>query len=102
MSERQSAALVRKFAREDSNPTHPAFAGTLQQTANLANENCDRATALAHTLSSQLREAQNRINQLEFEADRLVDRLRAEAKTAIAKLQSQACRSMKSTSMAAW
>jgi hypothetical protein len=29
----------------------------LQQAANLANENCDRATALAHTLSAQLREA---------------------------------------------
>jgi chromosome segregation ATPase len=90
MSERQSATLVRRFAHEDSNPAHPAFAEKLQQAANLANENCDRATALAHTLSAQLREAQNRINQLEFEADGLVDRLRAEAKTAVAKLQSEA------------
>ena len=88
MGERQSATLVRKFAHEGSNPAHPAFAGKLQQAANLANENCDRATALAHTLSAQLREAQNRINQLEFEADGLVDRLRAEAKSAVAKLQS--------------
>jgi chromosome segregation ATPase len=90
MSELQSATLVRKFAHEDSNPANTAFAGKLQQTAILANENCDRATALAHTLSAELREAQNRINRLELEADGLVDRLRAEAKTAVAKLQSEA------------
>jgi hypothetical protein len=82
--------LLANSAHEDSNPANPAFAGKLQQAAILANENCDRATALAHTLSAQLREAQNRINRLEFEADGLVDRLRAEAKTAVAKLQSEA------------
>jgi hypothetical protein len=89
MGERQSAALVRNFAHEGSNQANLAVAEKLQQATNLANENCDRATALAHTLSAQLREAQNRINQLEFEADGF-DRLRAEAKTAVAKLQSEA------------
>jgi len=89
MGEGQSAALVRNFAREASNQANLAFAEKLQQATHLANENCDRATALAHTLSAQLREAQNRINQLEFEADGL-NRLRAEAETAAAKLQSEA------------
>src|SRR5437879_4617485 len=78
--------------RKDPDPAaaDPAFVAKLQQTANLANENCDRAMALAHKLSAQLREAQSRINQLELEADGLVDRLRAEAETAVAKLQSDA------------
>jgi hypothetical protein len=89
MGERQSAALVRNFAHEGSKQANLAVAEKLQQATNLANENCDRATALAHTLSAQLREAQNRINQLEFEADGL-NRLRAEAKTAVSKLQSEA------------
>jgi DNA anti-recombination protein RmuC len=83
MSERQSAPSVHEFRREDSDPADPAFVANLQQSGNLANENCDRALALAHKLSAQLREAQHRINQLELEADGLVDRL----KTAVAKLQ---------------
>jgi hypothetical protein len=89
MGERQSAASVRNFVHEGSNQANLALAEKLQQATNLANENCDRATALAHTLSAQLREAQNRINQLELEADGL-NRLRAEARTAVAKLQSEA------------
>ena len=88
MRERQSAPSVRKFAREDPEPADSAFEA--KQAANLANENCDRAMALAHKLTAQLREAQNRINQLEIDADGLVDRLRADAETAVAKLQSDA------------
>lgn len=42
-----------------------------------------RAVALAQTLSNQLREAQDRINQLEREADGLGDQLLAEAKAII-------------------
>lgn len=89
MSERQSAPSVRQFTREDPEPGDPAFEAKLQQRANLTNENCDRAMALAHQLTAQLREAQKRINQLEIEAAGLV-RLRAEAETAVAKLQSDA------------
>jgi predicted nucleic acid-binding Zn-ribbon protein len=76
------------LARENTAAVDPALVAKLQQAANLANENCDRATALAHTLSAELREAYFRINQLE--ADGLVERLRAEAETAVAKLQSDA------------
>ena len=88
MVEHQSAPSVRNFARED--PADPILVAKLQQAVNLANQNCDRATALAHKLSGQLRDAQDRINQLELEADGLVDRLHGEAQTAVAKLQSDA------------
>jgi ATP-dependent Clp protease ATP-binding subunit ClpA len=90
MSDRHLAPLVHKLARENPGPADPAFVVKLQQAANLANENCDRAIGLAHKLSAQLRETQSRINQLELEADWLVDRLRAEIETAVAKLQSDA------------
>jgi hypothetical protein len=88
MVEHQSALSVRQFAREDE--ADSILVTKLQQAVNLANQNCDRATALAHKLSGQLREAHDRINQLEFEANGFVDRRRAEAQTAIAKLQSGA------------
>ena len=90
MTQSQSAPSVPNLARENAAPADPAFVAKLQQAANLANENCDRATALAHTLSGQLREAQSRINQLELEADGLVERLRADVETVVAKLQSDA------------
>ena len=45
---------------------------------------------LAHSLSAQLREAQSRINQLEFGADKLAARLWAEAECAVLRLQSDA------------
>src|SRR5262249_7494578 len=90
MSEPQSAPAARKSARETPDPADPAFVAKLQQAANLANENCDRATALAQKLSGQLRTAQDRINELENGADGLVDRLRAEVEAAIAKLKSDA------------
>jgi chromosome segregation ATPase len=90
MSENRSAPSGHKFARDAATPADPTFVAKLQQVVNRANENCDRASALAHKLSAQLREAQSRINQLELEADGLADRLRSEADSAIAKLQSEA------------
>jgi chromosome segregation ATPase len=97
MRESHSASSVHEFVREDPDPgaADPAFVAQLQHEAKVANENCDRAMALAHKLSAELREAQSRINQFEHEADGLVDRstfdqLRVEAETAVAKLQSDA------------
>jgi hypothetical protein len=88
MSE-QSVHLGQEFGSRNSVPADPIVAN-LQQSANLANENCDRAVALAQTLSAQLREAQDRINQLEREADGLGDKLLAEAKAIIQEVQSRA------------
>ena len=82
MSE-QSVVSGQEFGSRDTDPADPAFVANLQQSANLANENCDRAVALAHKLSAHLREAQDRINQLEREADGNFDNLLAEAKAAI-------------------
>ena len=90
MSQSESTPSAPKSVREDGAPADPAFVAKLQQAAKLANENCDRATILAHTLSAQLREAQSRINQLEAETDGLADRLWAEAETGLAKLQADA------------
>jgi len=90
MSQSQSAPSVPNSASEDGTSADPAFAAKLRQVAKLANENCDRATILAHTLSAQLREAQSRINQLEAQADGLADQLWAEAETTLVKLQSEA------------
>ena len=92
MRESHHALSVHEFAPEDSDPVpaDPALVAKLQQAAKLANENCDRAMALAHKLSTQLREAQSRINQLELEVDGLVHRLRKESETAVVKLQSDA------------
>jgi chromosome segregation ATPase len=89
MRESHSALPVREFAREDPDPVpaDPALVARLQQAAKLANENCDRAMALAHKLSAQLREAESRINQLKLDGDRL-----GETETALAKLQSHVAR----------
>jgi hypothetical protein len=89
MSE-QSIASGQEFGSRDSDPADPAFVANLQQSANLANENCDRAVALAHKLSAQLQEAEDRINQLERERDGFFDQLLAEAKAAIQDVQSNA------------
>jgi hypothetical protein len=86
----QSIASGQEFGSQDSDPPDPAFVVNLQQSANLANENCDRAVALTHTLSAQLQEAEHRINQLETERDGFFDRLLAEAKAAIQDVQSNA------------
>ena len=56
-----------------------AVVAKIQRAADLSNENCDRAMALAHKLSMQLRAAEDRINQLEAEVELLRDRaVRAE------------------------
>jgi chromosome segregation ATPase len=46
----------------------------IQKAAQLANENCDRAMALAHKLAMQLRAAEDRITQLEAEVALFRDR----------------------------
>ena len=51
-----------------------AIVTKIQRAADLSNENCDRAMALAHKLSMQLRAAEDRINQLEAEVELLRDR----------------------------
>ena len=83
MSDLPSAPSTPKPARDNPDPADPALVAKLQQAANAANENCDRAMALAHKLSGQLREAQARINELEIEADGLVDGLRKETEAAL-------------------
>ena len=88
MSE-QSIASDQEFGSRDSDPADPIVAN-LQQSAKLANENCDRAIALNQTLSAQLREAQDRINQLEREADELGEQLLVEARAIIQDVQSNA------------
>jgi len=88
MSE-HSVLLGQEFGSEDCDPADPVVAN-LQQSANLANENCDRVLALAQTLSAQLREAQDRINQLEREAEGLGTQLLAEAKIIIEEVRSNA------------
>jgi hypothetical protein len=45
-----------------------AVIAQIRKAAELANENCDRAMALAHKLAMQLRAAEDRITQLEAEA----------------------------------
>jgi len=88
MSE-HSVPLGQEFGGGDSGEADPVVAN-LQQSANLANEKCDRAVAPAQTLSAQLREAQDRINQLEREAEGLGDQLLAEAKAIIQEVRSNA------------
>jgi cell fate (sporulation/competence/biofilm development) regulator YmcA (YheA/YmcA/DUF963 family) len=56
-----------------------AIIAKLQKAADLSNENCDRAMALAHKVSMELRAAEDRINQLEAEVERFRHRaVRAE------------------------
>ena len=86
MSDRQLVS----FGPDGIDTVDPDLVATLQQSANVANENCDRAIALAHKLAGQLREAQDRINQLEQEADGLFDRSMEEANAAVEKVQSNA------------
>jgi hypothetical protein len=45
----------------------PVLVAKLRKAAELANENCDRAMALAHKLAMQIRAAEARIYQLEAE-----------------------------------
>jgi DNA anti-recombination protein RmuC len=89
MSE-HSVPLGHEFGRGGRSGRADPIVANLQQPANLANGNCDQAVALAQTLSAQLREAQDRINQLEREAEGLGDQLLAEAKAIILEVRSNA------------
>jgi len=51
-----------------------AVIAQIRKAAELANENCDRAMALAHKLAMQLRAAEDRITQLEAEVALFRDR----------------------------
>ena len=95
MSE-HSVPLGQEFGGGDSDEADPVVAN-LQQSANLANENCDRAVALNQTLSAQLREAQDRINQLEREANEFGEQLLVEARAIIQEVQSNADARVKRT-----
>jgi hypothetical protein len=88
MSE-HSVPLEHGFGSGDSDPADPVVAN-LQQSANLANENCEQVVALAQMLSAQLRAAQDRINQLEREAEGIGNQLLAEAKAIILEVRSNA------------
>ena len=52
---------------------HAAIA-LLKEAANISKENVERAMTVAHKLSMELRAAQDRINQLEAEIERLESR----------------------------
>ena len=51
-----------------------ALVALLQEAATLSKENADRAMAMAHKLSIQLRAAEDRIKELEGEIERLESR----------------------------
>ena len=84
MSAPQSARSGLTSAPENDHPADPTLLAKLQQTATLANENCDRATALVRTLSAELRDAQQRNEVLEREANRGL-----EAEAALAELHAE-------------
>ena len=61
--------------QQSGNPADEAGQAVIAQirkAAELANENCDRAMALAHKLAMQLRATEDRITQLEAEVAPLV------------------------------
>ena len=80
MSASQSARTGLTSAPENNHPADATLLAKLQQTATLANENCDRATALVSTLSAELRDAQQRIRDLErrLETESTLSQLQAE------------------------
>jgi chromosome segregation ATPase len=65
MSASQSARSGLTAVPENDLSADATLLAKLQQTVTLANENCDRATALVRTLSAELRDAQQRIRDLE-------------------------------------
>jgi len=84
MSAPQSDRSGLTSAPENDHPANVTLLAKLQQTATLANENCDRATALVRTLSAELRDAQQRIRDLEREA-----KGRLETEATLAQLQAE-------------
>ena len=73
------AEQVVKFPpkQQSGNPADEAgqaVVAQIRKAAQLANENCDRAMALAHKLAMQLRAAEDRITELEAEVTLVRDR----------------------------
>jgi len=69
--------VYRQEARDDGDPldrSGQAIMELLQQAAETANSNCDRAMELAHKLSVQLRAAEERIRELESDTNHFHDR----------------------------
>jgi len=67
----------RNDVRDDGDPVDrsgQAIIELLQQAAETANSNCDRAMELAHKLSMQLRAAEERIRELESDTNHFHDR----------------------------
>jgi exonuclease VII small subunit len=67
----------RQEPRDDGDPVDrsgQAIIELLQQAAETANSNCDRAMELAHKLSVQLRAAEERIRELESDTNHFHDR----------------------------
>jgi hypothetical protein len=70
-------APVRGEARIDGDPVErsgQAIVALLQQAADSANSNCDRAMDYAHKLSTQVRAAEERIKELELDLRHYQDR----------------------------
>src|SRR5215468_7713660 len=70
-------AAKSKDSRNEGDPVErsgQAIVSLLQQAAETANSNCNRAMDLAHKLSMQLRAAEERIRELELEMRRYQDR----------------------------
>ena len=87
---------VRKFAPkprpESGNPTDDAGSALiirLQQAAKVSNENCDRAMALAHKLSGQLRAAEDRAARIDAEIAEVEARAARSADARIREMEGQ-------------
>jgi hypothetical protein len=72
---------VRKFAPkrprgdgDSMDESGQAVLAMLQKAADLSNDNCDRAMAMAHKVSIQLRAAEDQISQLQAENAQLRER----------------------------
>ena len=66
--------LPKQQAGNPADEAGQAVIAQILKAAELTNENCDRAMALAHKLAMQLRAAEDRISQLEAEVALFRDR----------------------------
>jgi hypothetical protein len=74
---KQAPATVKRDAGNDGDPVDrsgQAIVALLQQAAETASGNCDRAMDLAHKLSMQLRVAEERVRELELDMRHYQDR----------------------------
>src|SRR5215470_9188964 len=71
---RDKQQQVREEPADPMDRSGQAIVNMLQQAADTANSNCDRAMELAHKLSMQLRAAEERIRDLEGDARHYHDR----------------------------